>query len=718
LIDNSEFVDDKETVNGTASSEQITDRRKLFRRLVSLAALGGLGGLMLGQLPSNVRAQTLVGPANTTGDGVAMGEDNIITGTSNRTGLWATVAKDAGLLMVNHDTGSSGFSCGIHGDSAVGDSYPGAGVVGTVDGRNPSSTQLTIPTGVQGLGTAGTGVYGESSSGKGVYGLSATTSPNQNYGVMGEIDTPGVSSPASPQAQAAAVYGLSTSTNQNQWVSGVLGVNQDTTNPYSVAVTGVHEGKGWGVYGQSNTGIGGVFQGTQAAIWAAGKVGVNTDAPLNPLDVVGAVAVGTYAGVNTAPSNGLIVSGNVGIGTSTPTGPLQVVSSANNRNIIEADATGTDSIGVYGYATGTGTSGVSGFSLSGTGVEGGSSTGYGVAGSSVSNLGVYGYSSNTGSSGFSCGIHGDSAVGDSYPGAGVVGTVDGRNPSSAPIRIPAGVIGLANVGYGVYGGSNSGIGVYGYSSSSTGVVGYGSTGGTFVGSPAIYANGNVGVQTSTPECFIHIGGGATSDIYCGMGPHPNTLVSGSYVGPAMNYGYSGSTFGEGSGFFNVRPDPNATAPNPSLRFMTVNVQRMIITNTGNVGIGTSSPAHLIQLSGGAYSDGTTWNPSSSVRWKENIEPLTGGVETLKQLHPVAYNYKKTPAKRTMGFIAEEVGKVLPTVVDWDKAEPGYAEGYDQISILALAVQAVKEQQATIQEQQRQIDELRAEIMELKRPPKN
>jgi hypothetical protein len=129
--------------------------------------------------------------------------------------------------------------------------------------------------------------------------------------------------------------------------------------------------------------------------------------------------------------------------------------------------------------------------------------------------------------------------------------------------------------------------------------------------------------------------------------------------------------------------------------------------SGNVGIGTTTPSHLIQLAGGAYSDGSTWNNSSSVRWKENIDPLTDGVTFLKQLHPVSYNYRKAPAKRTMGFIAEEIGKVLPTIVDWDKAELGYAEGYDHVAILALAVQALKEQQT-------QIEELRSEIKELKR----
>jgi FtsZ-binding cell division protein ZapB len=134
--------------------------------------------------------------------------------------------------------------------------------------------------------------------------------------------------------------------------------------------------------------------------------------------------------------------------------------------------------------------------------------------------------------------------------------------------------------------------------------------------------------------------------------------------------------------------------------------RVFINQNGLVGIGTTSPTHLIHLSGGAYSDGATWYNASSVRWKDNIEPLTGGVETLRQLHPVAYNYKKTPAKRTMGFIAEEVGKVLPTIVDWDKAEAGYAESYDHVAILALTVQALKEQQKQISEHQSTIQQLR------------
>jgi FtsZ-binding cell division protein ZapB len=206
------------------------------------------------------------------------------------------------------------------------------------------------------------------------------------------------------------------------------------------------------------------------------------------------------------------------------------------------------------------------------------------------------------------------------------------------------------------------------------------------------------------------------------------VAAGDYIGSLLANAYDGSAWGGSSGVAQIRFVMDGTPGTGSLPTRIVfattpsgsntPTERMRINNSGNVGIGTASPSHLIQLAGGAYSDGSTWNPSSSVRWKENIEPLTDGVDTLKQLHPVAYNYKKTPAKRTMGFIAEEVGKVLPTVVDWDKTEPGYAEGYDQTAILAVSVQALKEQQTRIEQLTTRNSEQQSTIQQLKEQFKN
>jgi len=46
--------------------------------------------------------------------------------------------------------------------------------------------------------------------------------------------------------------------------------------------------------------------------------GLGTTSPKNMLDAKGAVTIGSYAGVNTAPANAMIVSGQVGIGNTTP----------------------------------------------------------------------------------------------------------------------------------------------------------------------------------------------------------------------------------------------------------------------------------------------------------------------------------------------------------------------------------------------------------------
>lgn len=62
-----------------------------------------------------------------------------------------------------------------------------------------------------------------------------------------------------------------------------------------------------------------------AEFFQGGQISLNTGAaPLNILDASGGVAIGSYAGIKTAPSNGLIVSNNVGIGSATPGQALDV----------------------------------------------------------------------------------------------------------------------------------------------------------------------------------------------------------------------------------------------------------------------------------------------------------------------------------------------------------------------------------------------------------
>jgi hypothetical protein len=79
--------------------------------------------------------------------------------------------------------------------------------------------------------------------------------------------------------------------------------------------------------------------------------------------------------------------------------------------------------------------------------------------------------------------------------------------------------------------------------------------------------------------------------------------------------------------------------------------------------------------------------SSSIRFKENVEALTGS-EIIHQLDPVKFNYIGQ-TKESIGLIAEDVEKVYPDMAIYQpNSETGEAElltvDYSRLSILLLA----------------------------------
>ena len=65
-------------------------------------------------------------------------------------------------------------------------------------------------------------------------------------------------------------------------------------------------------------------------------------------------------------------------------------------------------------------------------------------------------------------------------------------------------------------------------------------------------------------------------------------------------------------------------------------------------------------------------------------------------------------KHDMGFIAEEVGKVVPEIVSYEP-DRVYATGVDYGAITPMLVQAIKEQQRQIEELKAQVEEFRKMI---------
>ncbi len=123
--------------------------------------------------------------------------------------------------------------------------------------------------------------------------------------------------------------------------------------------------------------------------------------------------------------------------------------------------------------------------------------------------------------------------------------------------------------------------------------------------------------------------------------------------------------------------------------------------SANIGIGNTNPGYLLQMEasgGGYYNESTnTWVDGSSIRYKENMVPITGALDIVDQLQGVYFNWNEEHGGApSLGFIAEDVGQILPRIVDWDKEDPQYATGLDYGKITAILTVAIQEQQVQIE----------------------
>jgi len=136
----------------------------------------------------------------------------------------------------------------------------------------------------------------------------------------------------------------------------------------------------------------------------------------------------------------------------------------------------------------------------------------------------------------------------------------------------------------------------------------------------------------------------------------------------------------------------------------VNTTSNAVLVLGNPGVGTSAPSNTLEVAAGGTTLADAWTTRSCLAAKANVRALDGAMPRVERLRGVSFEWKSS-GKPGLGLMAEEVAAVVPEAVSYTSGG-SHAEGVDYGSLVALLVEAIKEQEKRIQVLGAEISDLR------------
>ena len=231
---------------------------------------------------------------------------------------------------------------------------------------------------------------------------------------------------------------------------------------------------------------------------------------------------------------------------------------------------------------------------------------------------------------------------------------------------------------------------------------------------AITKGGNVGIGTNAPAAKLDVNGdifGQASIYVDEAGVNTGTKF------PALLFGAVGT--GE-----SIASQRTAGTNQYGMDFYAGNINRIAILNGGNVGIGTTTPAYKLTVSGivapefdnrfDLGASGTRWATvyasngvvqTSDRRLKTNIKPLSYGLPEVMKMQPVSYNWKDAAHKENkIGLIAQDVKNIVPEVVVGDEAKENLGMNYAEL--VPVLINAIRQQQEEIESLKKDVQVLK------------
>ena len=258
---------------------------------------------------------------------------------------------------------------------------------------------------------------------------------------------------------------------------------------------------------------------------------------------------------------------------------------------------------------------------------------------------------------------------------------------------------------------NTAVGAYALRDNDTGELN------TAVGDSALQSNISGSSNTAIGSNALFLNASASNNTALGARALQNTSTGGNNVAIGCEAGQNAT--GNGNVFIgyqagqneagsnklyidnsNIAPNvgPPATGPLIYGDFSTG-----IVQINGRLGIGTapSATGHRLTLPNtgdlGGRGIANQWTIYSSLRWKENITSIPDVLEKVQKLRGVTYT-RKDNKKKEVGMIAEEVGKIFPEIVDYEKnGTDAIGMSYDRlVAVLVEAVKALEIENQTLE----------------------
>jgi hypothetical protein len=153
-------------------------------------------------------------------------------------------------------------------------------------------------------------------------------------------------------------------------------------------------------------------------------------------------------------------------------------------------------------------------------------------------------------------------------------------------------------------------------------------------------------------------------------------------------------------------------PNHGIRitdtFNSADVDLYVSATDGALWLGLGG-SHL-----GTFSATTgAYTTVSDRRMKRDIESVGTVLDKVLKLNPVQYYFttEKNPANKNLGFIAQDVQSIFPSLVSHSKEDDRFSLDYTGFGV--IAIKAIQEQNEVITEQKSEIEKLRGELDALK-----